>query len=61
MEKKNKQATTGKIPIAEQHPIINPMDKTEESELKEIDLDIIPDEEEPEAPPYEPPAPAEGP
>lgn len=60
---KNKK--TGKpvkkpLPKPKIEPEVKPIDP-EDPIISEVDPEIIPDDEEIEAPPYEPPPPAEGP
>jgi hypothetical protein len=61
MEKKKKTIKQPVIVLPEKHPLEEPPAEPDDSVISEEDLDKIPDEEEEEVPPYEPPVPGEGP
>lgn len=59
MDKKKKIIKQPVITLPEKHRLEEP--PVDDSVISEEDLDKIPDEEEEEVPPYEPPVPGEGP
>jgi len=61
MKKKKETGKASGMPLPEKHPMKEPSVESEETIISEEELDKIPDEEQEEKPPYEPPAPGEGP
>lgn len=60
IKRKNEPDKPCEVSLTEKHPMEEPPEP-EEATISEEDPDKIPDEEEEESPPYELPAPGEGP